>query len=195
MPQATSQPGERKDFFISYASADQAWAKWIAWELGAQGYTTFLQDWDFGPAANFIALMHEGARNTDYTLALLSPSYFRSDYATAEWAAILAPDPLNEGRRLVPVRVADCRPEGLLGLWRTPTWPARASRKPAAPSSPRLSIWRRAAASRRNSLPSPTQGPARAAACPAFSPRCSMSRSATGISPDAAKRWSNCAPR
>ena len=115
MPQATNRPGERKDFFISYASADQAWAEWIAWELEANGYTTFLQAWDFGPAANFIALMHEGARNADYTLALLSPSYFPSDYTTAEWTAILAPDPLNRGRRLVPVRVVDCRPEGLLG--------------------------------------------------------------------------------
>jgi hypothetical protein len=26
------------DFFISYTSADRAWAEWIAWQLEAEGY-------------------------------------------------------------------------------------------------------------------------------------------------------------
>jgi hypothetical protein len=38
-----------RDFFISYPSADQRYAEWIAWELEAAGYTTFVQAWDFGP--------------------------------------------------------------------------------------------------------------------------------------------------
>ena len=26
------------DFFVSYTSADRAWAEWIAWQLEAEGY-------------------------------------------------------------------------------------------------------------------------------------------------------------
>lgn len=32
-----------RDFFVSYGSADQPWAEWIAWELKAAGYTVFVQ--------------------------------------------------------------------------------------------------------------------------------------------------------
>ena len=42
-------PPARVDFFISYTSADRAWAEWIAWQLEAAGFTTLLQAWDFRP--------------------------------------------------------------------------------------------------------------------------------------------------
>jgi TIR domain len=35
------------DFFVSYTSADQAWAEWIAWQLEAEGYSVVVQAWDF----------------------------------------------------------------------------------------------------------------------------------------------------
>jgi TIR domain len=35
------------DFFISYTSADRAWAEWIAWQLEAEGYQVVVQAWDF----------------------------------------------------------------------------------------------------------------------------------------------------
>ncbi len=31
------------DFFVSYTSADRAWAEWIAWQLEAEGYTVIVQ--------------------------------------------------------------------------------------------------------------------------------------------------------
>jgi len=92
VPERPPNTAEAKDFFISYSSADRAWAEWIAWELEAAGCTTFLQAWDFGPAVNFIALMQQGATGTRRTIALLSPQYFRSDYTTAEWTAALCQD-------------------------------------------------------------------------------------------------------
>jgi hypothetical protein len=36
-------PVAARDFFISYTSADLAWAEWIAWELEDVGYTTLIQ--------------------------------------------------------------------------------------------------------------------------------------------------------
>jgi hypothetical protein len=51
-----------KDFFISYNSADQTWAEWIAWQLEEAHYTTVLQAWDFLPGENFILGMHDAAK-------------------------------------------------------------------------------------------------------------------------------------
>ena len=39
--------GEAADFFVSYTSADRAWAEWIAWQLEAEGYQVVVQAWDF----------------------------------------------------------------------------------------------------------------------------------------------------
>jgi|GEM_PF-1706923 len=36
-----------KDFFISYNSADENWAVWIAWQLEGAKYTTILQSLGF----------------------------------------------------------------------------------------------------------------------------------------------------
>jgi hypothetical protein len=65
----------KPDFFISYTSADRAWAEWIA---------------------------------------CLSPDYLKSQFGAPEWAAAFARDPEGFKRLLVPVRVRECRIEGLL---------------------------------------------------------------------------------
>jgi hypothetical protein len=44
------------DFFVSYTSADRAWAEWIAWQLDAEGYTVVVQAWDFRPGRDFVPL-------------------------------------------------------------------------------------------------------------------------------------------
>jgi hypothetical protein len=31
------------DFFVSYTSADRAWAEWIAWQLEAEGYQVAIE--------------------------------------------------------------------------------------------------------------------------------------------------------
>ena len=56
---------QRRDFFISFSSADRAWAEWIASELEAAGYTTFFQHWDVGPGSNFMLEMHKAAALSD----------------------------------------------------------------------------------------------------------------------------------
>jgi TIR domain len=41
--------GQAADFFVSYTSADRAWADWITWQLESEGYHVVVQAWDFGP--------------------------------------------------------------------------------------------------------------------------------------------------
>lgn len=106
---------EPKDFFISYTSADRAWAEWIAYQLEHEGYTTIIQAWDFRPGEDFILAMHEASRRSKSTVLVLSPEYLQSEFGIKEWAAALRTDPLGKQRKVIPVRVRPCDVEGLLG--------------------------------------------------------------------------------
>jgi hypothetical protein len=102
------------DFFISYTSADEAWAEWIAWMLEAAGFSVTVQKWDFRPGSNFVLEMQRAAAGCTRTIAVLSPDFLRSVYSAPEWAVAFAGDPQGTEHKLVPVRIAECKPEGLL---------------------------------------------------------------------------------
>jgi len=102
------------DVFISYASEDADWAKWIGWVLEEEGYTVVLQQWDFLPGSNFILQMHRTSRSCKHTMPVLSPAFLSSHYTHPEWAAAVAEDPTGEARKLIPVRVRECVLDGLL---------------------------------------------------------------------------------
>jgi TIR domain len=103
------------DFFVSYTKADEQWAEWISWVLEEAGFSVTLQAWDFAAGGNFVLEMQRAASEAPRTIAVLSPDYLDSRYAAPEWAAAFAADPEGLKRRLIPVRVHECRPQG---LWR-----------------------------------------------------------------------------
>lgn len=104
----------QKDFFVSYTKADKKWAEWIAWYLEDAGYSCELQKWDFRPGGNFVLDMQNAAINTQRTIAVLSPDYLTSLYPQAEWAAAFVKDPTGKNRKLTPIRVRECKPDGIL---------------------------------------------------------------------------------
>lgn len=103
-----------RDVFVSYNRADRAWAEWIAWVLEETGYSVAVQAWDSRPGQNFVLFMQEATRARQ-TVAVLSPSYLEASYTHSEWAAAFARDPQGAERTLIPIRVAECSPDGLLG--------------------------------------------------------------------------------
>ena len=103
-----------KHFFISYNREDGQWAQWIAWQLEHNGYSTVNQAWDFGAGSAFVQEMHQAAIEAERTIAVLSDNYLTSDYCAAEWQAAFASDPTGRLRKLIPVRVRLCNPDGLL---------------------------------------------------------------------------------
>ncbi|HEV2799522.1 MAG TPA: FxSxx-COOH system tetratricopeptide repeat protein [Pyrinomonadaceae bacterium] len=103
-----------KNFFISYNKADKAWAEWIAWTLEEAGYSVVIQAWDFRPGGNFVIDMHEAAAGTERTIAVLSENYLKAEFTHPEWAAAFVGDPRGKQRILIPIRVKECKPEGLL---------------------------------------------------------------------------------
>jgi WD40 repeat protein len=105
---------ETADFFISYSDADRQWASWVAWVLENAGYRVLMWAWDFAPGPDVAQRMARGVREATRTIALLSPAYLGSVYGGAQWQAALAFDPRTLERSLLPVRIAQCQPEGLL---------------------------------------------------------------------------------
>lgn len=103
-----------KDFFVSYNRADRAWAEWLAWQLEAAGYSIVIQAWDFRQGGNYVLDMQRAIESAQRTLIVLSPDFLASQYTAPEWAAAFAQDPTGVQGRLLPVRVRDCQPTGLL---------------------------------------------------------------------------------
>ena len=89
----------KKDFFVSYTSADKTWAEWIAWQLEAAGYSVVIQAWDFRPGENFVVEMQTAAAEAERTLLVLSDDYLKSSFGRSEWAAAFAQDPTGAARR------------------------------------------------------------------------------------------------
>jgi hypothetical protein len=104
----------RKDFFVSYTSADRAWAAWIAHVLEAAGYTVVFQEWDFRPGSNFVLEMQKALQSCRRMIAVLSPAFLAAKFPQPEWAGSFAGDPEGAKKALVPVMVERCEPDGLL---------------------------------------------------------------------------------
>ena len=146
------------DFFVSYTSADRPWAEWIAWELEQAGHSVIVQAWDMQPGSNFVLEMDNATRAAERTMAVLSPAFLESRYCRAEWAAAFREDPEGEQRKLVPVRVRDCEPDGLAGLGRV-----RRSGRPGARGRAREALLagvrgERAKPPARRRIPAPATG-------------------------------------
>jgi tetratricopeptide (TPR) repeat protein len=111
-----TNPSEgKRDFFVSYNKADQAWAEWVGWQLEEVGHPVIIQAWDFRPGHNFVLEMDRAAQTAERTILVLSPNSLASPFVRSEWASAFARDPTGEKRLLVPVRVVACDPQGLLG--------------------------------------------------------------------------------
>jgi len=100
--------------FISYNRADRDWAEWIAGTIETAGYKPIIQAWDFRPGENFVLRMQRAIAEADITMVVLSEAYFKAEFAQPEWAAAFAQDPTGKKRRLIPVRVEECTPTGML---------------------------------------------------------------------------------
>lgn len=102
------------DFFISYNHKDEQWATWIAKTLEDSGYTTIIQAWDFRPGNNFVLEMQKAVTKSSKTLLVLSENYLNSVYCQPEWAAAIKLDPTGSNRKVIPVRIENISPPGLL---------------------------------------------------------------------------------
>ena len=102
------------DFFISRAGSDKDVAQFIAATLEAAGYSTIIQDWDFG-SKSFVRAMDDALSSAARVIAVLSAEYLGRPHCKSEWQAALQDDTTNATGRLVVFRCDNCAPQGLLG--------------------------------------------------------------------------------
>lgn len=105
---------KEKDFFISYTGKDEKWAEWIAEILGNNGCSTIIQAWDFKVGGSFVNDMNEAIKRCKKVILVLSEKYLKSDYCTAEWQNFFVDDPIGKDALIIPIRIDDVKPEGLL---------------------------------------------------------------------------------
>ncbi len=105
-----TQPPERVDFFISYATVDRPWARWINGQLQAAGYTTRLDVQDFAPGTSFLQGMEAAMAQARRTLAILTPDYLTANYIRMELESAVIDDPTGVLGALLPVRVREVTP-------------------------------------------------------------------------------------
>ena len=108
-------PPHAKDFLISYAPADRAWAEWIGSVLEDAGYTVVLRSWDLRPGSNFVLEMQKAVQQTRQTIVLISPDYLAGEIAQSEWGAALEADARRSERHLLPIRIRETEVSGLAG--------------------------------------------------------------------------------
>lgn len=80
---------EVRDFSISYAREDRAWARWIAQTLQEEGHTVHLDVWNFSPGSDFTLELTEMLMSSLYVLAVLSPEYLKALRAQKNWKTVL----------------------------------------------------------------------------------------------------------
>ncbi|MEM1385317.1 MAG: tetratricopeptide repeat protein, partial [Pseudomonadota bacterium] len=101
---------QRRDFFISYNSADKAHAEAINRALRKKGYTTHFAGTDLPDGGNIPVWMDRALGASTQVLALCSPDYFKPEavYSEVERAAAFWADPDGAKAMLVPVEIAPC---------------------------------------------------------------------------------------
>ena len=103
-----------KIYFISYNKSDVAWAEWIGWIIEELGFKVIIQAWDFTPGKSWVQEMHVATKESDYTVCILSETFLNSGFTAAEWQAAFADDPTGIKRKIIPIIVKKCKPDGLL---------------------------------------------------------------------------------
>jgi hypothetical protein len=86
-------------FFISFNSADQTKAHWIAWTLKEAGHEVAVHDWELpGRRQRAVAW-------ADRLIAVISPDYLPARYSPMEWSSQIWNDPDGTKGSVIPVIV------------------------------------------------------------------------------------------
>jgi hypothetical protein len=92
-------------FFISFNSADQAKAHWIAWTLKEAGHEIAVHDWEIAAGGNAPLWMNNKLAWADRLIAVISPDYVPTRYSPMEWASQIWNDPDGTRGSVIPVVV------------------------------------------------------------------------------------------
>ncbi|HEY6285280.1 MAG TPA: TIR domain-containing protein [Ktedonobacteraceae bacterium] len=103
----------RKDFYISYKSADLVWADWICWQLEQAEYSIELPSWEFRLSFDFQQEMKTGAEQAKRIIVILSPGYLKEFTNRPEWTEVYERILKDQPGTLISVLVHPCELRGV----------------------------------------------------------------------------------
>ena len=96
------------DVFVSHNSKDKPRVRKLAERLKAAGLRVWFDEWNI-KSGDIIALkVDEGLEQSRVLLLCISPNALASGWVALERSTAIHRDPSNEGRRFIPLLLADC---------------------------------------------------------------------------------------
>jgi hypothetical protein len=96
------------DVFLSHSSQDKPAVRALAEQLRHDGLRVWLDEWAIPPGGLIPMEVEEGLQHSRVLAAVMTPSFFASDWAALERYTYTFRDPTNERRRFVPLLLETC---------------------------------------------------------------------------------------
>ncbi|MBR4335120.1 MAG: toll/interleukin-1 receptor domain-containing protein [Clostridia bacterium] len=106
--------GEQANVFISHASSDLAYARWISTDLMEAGFSVFLDDWSINVGDRIFEKINKGLEESTAFVMIISRNYLSSVCCNDEWTAFYSKMLHNDKYRLYPIIIDDSDPPPLL---------------------------------------------------------------------------------
>lgn len=96
------------DVFLSHNSQDKPRVRQLAEQLKEAGLRVWFDEWRIKPGDDIYVANERGLESARVQLLCLSPAALGSEWVALERSTVLFRDPSNQGRRFVPLLLADC---------------------------------------------------------------------------------------
>jgi tetratricopeptide (TPR) repeat protein len=110
------------DLFLSHSSDDKAVVRPLAERLRRDGLKVWFDEWELRPGDSIPAKIEEGLEHSRVLVLCMSANAFGSDWAQLESQTFRFRDPLNKGRRFIPLRLDDAPVKGSLAQFLYINW-------------------------------------------------------------------------
>jgi len=110
------------DLFLSHSAKDKDVVRPVAERLRADGLHVWFDEWEIKPGDSIPAKVEEGLERSRVLVLCMSANAFGSDWAHLEAGTFRFRDPLNKGRRFIPLRLDKTPIKGSLAQFRYITW-------------------------------------------------------------------------
>jgi hypothetical protein len=102
------------DVFLSHSSKDKVRVRRLAERLRSVGLRIWFDEWVIKPGDNIYLAIERGQEASRVQVLCLSPAALGSDWVGLERSTALFRDPINVGRRFIPLLLADCEMPDML---------------------------------------------------------------------------------
>lgn len=109
------------DVFLCHNGADKAWVEELGSQIeaetidghdGSRRLRVFLDKWDIEYSENITVKINEALKSARFVACILSPEFAAAPWPAFEWTHIVATDPTNTRRRLLPILRRDLSLDG-----------------------------------------------------------------------------------